>query len=214
VRAAIREEADWAGLDIQQTEYSLLSIPVELGDDPSYFDIALFMAKVIYADLAIAQTISWSFWTSLDRERWGHMNRYLLIQLIPPGAPDGPLHLGGAHTPHKTLWVLGNYSLFIRPGYQRIALLGADDLAGLMGTAYQAPDSGDIVSVFVNMTRSDQKMTVQYDNLPSGKTEGNTVVYVTSEDDDLRRAGVLPPNTAYRIPPRSVVTMQTTLDDR
>ena len=214
VRTDLRNEAEWFALKVLQTEYSMLSIPEELGDIPSYFDIALFMAKVIYADISIAHTVSWSFWTSLDRDRWGHMNRFLLIQLIPPSAPDGPLQESGTHVPHKTLWVLGNYSLFIRPGYQRIGLSGVDDLAGLMGTAYQSPDGTSVVVVFVNMRRSSQKITVKYDNLPTGKTVRDAVVYVTDEDKDLEKACVLSPGGSYRIPPRSVVTMKATLVDK
>lgn len=50
------------------------------------------------------------------------------------------------------LWVLGNYSRFIRPGFKRIDMAIDDtDLNGLMGSAYLSPDGNRIVMVFVNM---------------------------------------------------------------
>ena len=48
------------------------------------------------------------------------------------------------------LWVLGNYSRFVRPDYKRIALDGADDLDTLAATAFISPDGKQIVAVFVN----------------------------------------------------------------
>jgi hypothetical protein len=44
-------------------------------EDASYMDIALFMAKVIHADLVYANAASWYFWTAMDMERWCHKNR-------------------------------------------------------------------------------------------------------------------------------------------
>lgn len=49
------------------TEWSMLSTPLQ---DPhnTKWDISLFLAKLMYADLAIANVVDWCFWTAMARE--------------------------------------------------------------------------------------------------------------------------------------------------
>ena len=58
----------------------------------------------------------------MDVSRWGHKNRFLLISLVPAGGEYGDIEQEGSYQATATLWVLGNYSRFIRPGYRRITL--------------------------------------------------------------------------------------------
>ncbi|MBN2718355.1 MAG: hypothetical protein JXX14_21100 [Deltaproteobacteria bacterium] len=205
VRESVREEAEWFGLDVQQTEYSLLS---ETETPDEYMSNALFLAKIVFADVAIANVVSWSFWTALDRERWGHNNRFSLIRLIPPGGDYGELDESGSHTAQKTLWTLGNYSLFIRPGFRRIGLNDADDLSGLMGTAYLAPDDSEAVAVFVNWHGQQQKIQLDFENLPNGKFVTRVDQYVTDETRDLQKTQTAVYGQPVYLPPRSVVTLR------
>jgi O-glycosyl hydrolase len=91
-------------------------------EQASEMDIAFYMSKVIHNDLTVAGVSSWSYWTSMDVSRWGHKNRFLLISLVPAGGEYGDIEQEGSYQATATLWVLGNYSRFIRPGYRRIAL--------------------------------------------------------------------------------------------
>ena len=109
-------------------------------------DVALH-GKSYSCRFSHANVTSWSFWTSMDMERWGHKNRFLLVALSPGGGAYNPITQTGTVADKANLWALGNYSFFIRPGYQRIQLNGADDLGSLMGTAYMSPDKSKIVSV-------------------------------------------------------------------
>lgn len=45
-----------------------------------------------------------------------------MIRLIPTGGDYGNIADGGTYESSKNLWVLGNYSLFVRPGYHRVDL--------------------------------------------------------------------------------------------
>jgi hypothetical protein len=89
----------------------------------------------------------------------------------------------------SSLWVLGNYSFFVRSGYQRIRLNNADTLAGLMGTAYLSPDQSKIVVVYVNMASSTQKIATTFDHLPAGLQAVSNKVYITNSSYNLKKYG-------------------------
>lgn len=197
-------------LKTYQTEWSLLSNAVGVTDSSSYMDIALFMAKIIYSDLAYANVSSWSFWTSMDMERWNHKDRFLLLALEPGGSFYNPVTMSGNVYDRSTLWVLGNYSFFIRPGYKRIKLIGADDLNGLMGTAYLSNDSDKIVAVYVNMAYETKSIATEFINMTA--TPISNKRYVTSSMYNLRKYGsstsdVYDSTKELSIPARSVMTI-------
>lgn len=50
-----------------------------------------------------------------------------------------------------TLWVLGNYSRFIRPGYRRIAL-DLNESRTFFGSAWLSPEGDKVVAVYTNMS--------------------------------------------------------------
>lgn len=198
------------GLKTYQTEWSLLSEAVDITDSSSYMDIALFMAKIIYSDLAYADASSWSFWTSMDMERWDHKDRFLLLALKPGGSFYNPVTMSGTVEDRSTLWVLGNYSFFIRPGYKRIKLTGADDLNGLMGTAYLSNDSDKIVAVYVNMAYEAKSIATEFVNMTA--TPVSNKRYVTNIMYNLRKYGsstsdVYDSTKELSIPARSVMTI-------
>ena len=212
VRTEVNTLAKKYDLSVFQTEWSMLSggqgIPGDLGES-SYMDNALFLAKVIYSDLEYANVTSWSYWTALGIEQWNHKNRFLLISLVPQGGVYGDITKSGTASATKNLWVLGNYSYFIRPGYKRLKMKGADDLAGLMGTAYLAPDSSRIVAVYVNMAAEDKKIKTQFENLTL--TPVSNKRYLTNSLYDLKKYGSSASDkytegTEFVIPARSVMT--------
>lgn len=209
------------GLGVFQTEWSMLSGAsadagfVENMDDASYMDIALFMAKIIYSDLAFADVSSWSYWTAMDVERWNHKDRFLLLALEPGGNPYNPVTVSGNVYDRSTLWVLGNYSFFVRPQYKRIKLDGADNLNGVLGTAYLAPDSSRIVAVYVNMTYDSQNIQITFNNAPRNVLTNKR--YLTNNAYNLKKYGssssdVYLPDRILTIPARSVMTVVHDLD--
>jgi O-glycosyl hydrolase len=210
VRTSVRSKAEEYGIGVFQTEWSLLGDGFLDYDNASYMDIALYMAKIIHSDLAFANVTSWSYWTSMGVELWGHKDRFLLIALVPGGGVYNPVTQPGTATDMPTLWALGNYSYFIRPGYLRIDLAGADNLNGLMGTAYMAPDSSQIVAVYVNYANEDRQLTTAFLNM-GGRSPVTAKSYVTSASQSLRKAAGLPFDkyddaAALTVPARSVTT--------
>ena len=208
VRETVKEKADDYGLELYQSEYNLLSTHY---DDKLLNTI--FLAKIIYTDLEIAGVSLWDYWTAIERERWSQKNRFYLIRLIPDGGNYADLENSGTSIADKNLWALGNFSKFIRPGYKRISTSGADDLAGLMGVSFIAPDDSEIITVYVNWSESAIDINNTFTSLPENKKIENTNVFVTDATNDLYNVGTHNLATSYAVPALSVVTLKTTFVD-
>jgi len=214
-RKTAKSSADRYGIKLHQTEWSMLTAlpadaPFSTGfttTPVTYIDIALFMARVIHTDMTIANVSSWSYWTSMDTES-GAKDRYLLLNLIPvTGNNEKDLVSGGSITTAKTLWALGNYSLFIRPGYQRCDMTGASNLTGLMGSAYIAPDKSKLVVVYVNLNNSAVSVNPQLKDIP-GYNYSTIDIYQTDQTLDLQKSPSVnyTPGAALNVFGRSIMT--------
>lgn len=130
--------------------------PSELGgtyDEVSEFDIAQYMSRIIHNDIKVGGCTSWSYWTSMSVERWGQKNRFELIKTTPAGGNySDDFTAEGAVSATDNLWVLGNYSLFIRPGYS-LCDLDMKETKDFFGTAYIAPDKSKLVLVVTNYNK-------------------------------------------------------------
>ena len=225
-RTTAAQDASSHGVGLVQSEWSMLDaapsaaagFPEGGYDEATYMDIALYMAKVIYCDLVYASVSSWSYWTAFAQERWGQKNRFYLLRVNAAGDTGtesyGDLKNGGTIMDNRNLWVLGNYSRFIRPGYQRVDLTGADDLNGLMGSAYVSPDGLEAVVVYVNMAQSSQLVTFSVTG--TNKQVAGVKKYTTSSALALNYDRNLPYDyngEAIEIPARSVVTLVIDLAD-
>ncbi len=200
VRTNVHNAAAQYGLDVFQTEWSMLDAAPssEAGfpasyDDASYWDIALYMAKLIHCDLTYANAASWSYWTTFAQEMYSQKNRFYLIRLLASGDSGsgstggesyGDISKGGTVYDSPNLWVLGNFCRFIRPGYVRIQHVTdqAESLNRLLGSAYVSPDGKRIVAVYVNM--SDVSLGVKL-NI-NGVSTAKITRYTSDESNNLK----------------------------
>ena len=196
------KSVQYGKIELYQTEYNLLSKSFS-----DYLTNAVFLAKIMYADLAIANVSVWDYWTAMERERWSQLNRFYLIRLMPSGGDYADLTTGGTVVHNKNLWALGNYSLFIRPGFKRIMTSGADNLAGLMCSSYISPDSLRIVSVYVNISNEDIAVNHKFENIFHELELNKITPYITNSTNNLTVKSAIPTNSAYTIPAMSVVTL-------
>ncbi len=219
IRSAAKAEADKYNLKIYQTEWSMLeNAPSAKAGFPeggyskaTPMDVALYMAKIIQSDLTIGNVASWSYWTATARSQWEHKNRFLLIRLNAEGETTyesyQPMTGNGMVSDDYNLWVLGNFSRFIRPGYKRIGMTGADEMNGLLGSSYLSPDGKNLVCVVVNMGYDARSITLGDD---SRNLNGCVVnKYVTDENHKLAHDKEIPaysPEASYSVAPRSVTT--------
>lgn len=79
---------------------------------------ALYVAKVIHADLTEAHATSWSWWLAVSANDYKDGLIYT-FNGSNKGENDGNKFDADLHD-SKTLWVLGNYARFVRPGMKRI----------------------------------------------------------------------------------------------
>lgn len=195
VRSSVLAVAETAGVELWQTEWSMLgddySSSEYVGhDNATTMDIALYMSKVIHNDLTVANVTSWSYWTSMDVARWGHKNRFLLISLIPSGGvqdDNSNIEQEGSYQTTPTLWVLGNYSRFIRPGYVRISV-DLDESRSFFGSAWISPTGNEIVAVYTNLSEKGVRLNETHNNW-SGNISAITT-YTTSASKELSASAV------------------------
>lgn len=210
VRTKVFDEAKQNNLKLYQTEWSMLgdgynNHPNEFVgfDKASYLDIALYMSKVIHTDLTYANVASWSYWTSMDVERWDHKNRFLLIKVEPSGGPYADIANSGSHSAMKTLWVLGNYSRFIRPNYKRVELELKDYSREIFGNAFISPDKKEIIAVYTNLSKSNYNVNFDTSNLEVESIK----LYTTNKMSDMRESEITELNSPIITQPQSVVTV-------
>ena len=218
IREAVRDAASEYGLEVMQTEWSMLDAEpsTSAGFPASYdaatkMDIALYMGKLIYCDLNYGNMSGWSYWTAFAQEKWSQKNRFYLIRMNAKGDTSdesyGDIKNGGTLTADKNLWVLGNYSRFIRPGYKRVDVSGADEMNALMASSWLSADGNTLVTVLVNMNRINRNIALSLD----GQSVQSVKTYVTDKDRDLELDSSLSDVSDMDIPARSVVTVVTTL---
>lgn len=223
IRNAVADKAAKYDLDVYQTEWSMLDkepstsagFPASY-DAASYMDIALYMGKLIHCDLTYGNMAAWSYWTTFAQEKWGQKNRFYLLRLNTKGDTGnesyGDIANGGTVTDNANLWVLGNYSRFIRPGYRRIGHTTnqSESLNKLMGSAYMSPDGKRIVVVYVNMGAA-TGVNLNVDGHIAAK---EIKLYRTSETENLKHiAETYTLGQRILIPKKSVSTFVIDFDE-
>jgi len=188
-------------VDFWQTEYSFLGKGYREGKDSvTETDGALWLAKVIHADLTIGQARAWQFWDSFSRgASRGKAQRYTLI------ACRGT----DQYRPTKNLWALGQFSRFIRPGMVRVGIqrdqaIDARRAADTqMASAYVEPRTGRTVSVLINYAKAprDVRLTVPY--APDHQLKR----YSTDKNRSLDQVPAATGGELFTLPARSITTL-------
>ncbi len=190
------------------TEYCVMEGPFGGGGNGKDLSIntALNVARVIHHDLTILRASAWQWWTAVSPEDY----------------KDGLLYTNYKNNPNdlsitesKTLWALGNFSKFIRPGYHRIEYNGENNKEGLMGSAYISPGNDKIVIVFVNTAYSRHIVNLEFSGFDDGKIVTQLTPYITSSksDNDLKEFPAFDVDLDYEIPSRSIITLVGDIND-
>lgn len=183
-------------LRIWQTEYCQLQGPRGEGGwgRDLGMTLALNMARLIHFDLTIVEASSWSWWLAVSDADY----KDGLIYVDDLGTTSGTIY------PSKTLWALGNFSRFVRPGFQRVEVDGAtEDASNLLVSAYASPDSHEVAIVLINPSTSSKTADLQ---LPG---HWNAKPYVTSDrpGEDLKAKPAISLDHALVVPSRTVMTL-------
>jgi hypothetical protein len=190
-------------IEFWMTEYCVLENNDEIkgnGRDLG-MNTALYTARIIFADLAIANANSWQWWLAIS----------------PYDYKDGLVYTDydkndGQIFDSKTLWAFGNFSRFIKPGMKRAAVTRGDGrgdgqtLDGLMVTSFVSEDKTKSTTVLVNYKDSSVPIKLAIEDM--SKTD-NLKIYITDgkPENNLAYKGVFAANEVYQVPPRAVVTI-------
>lgn len=201
------------GLSLWSSEYCVLESPgtSELpgGAGPGRdlgIQLALWTARIVSTDIAIGGVTSWQWWTAISR---GDYKDGLIH--VDDGSSNGAGNTDyckndGFIRDSKTLWALGNFSFFVKPGMVRVLIPELDNAAAttdVMLTAYKDTATKKLVIVAVNISKSAKTYKL---NLSGGAlTDNKFTPYTTSETLSLKK-GTAVDATNFEIPARSVVT--------
>ena len=161
------------------------------GTDPG-MDSAIVLAKCVWEDLTLLNATHWCTW----------------VGVAPKGYHDGVIHAwqeedGSVHVmPLKRLWAYGNYTRFVRPGYVRVDVQGAQEL---LPVAFDGLQDGRAQRVIILINESTEPRSAALE----GCTEGFTALQVheTSDAHDLDKVYDGPVLPSVTLPGRSVVTL-------
>lgn len=203
LRKSVQKQCENYGIEYWMTEYSLL----DENPGSSNWDKALWVAKIIHSDLEIANASSWSFWTSMSEESDG---RYNLIKCNPVSTNNWTL--GGNAQTTQLLWILGQYSRFIRPGAYHVNLIkdfAYDDIEAmnsLMVSGYYHEQDKQVVVVAINYDEIDQKISLDATGFPEGIGVKTYKPYMTTETAHFEPYPDISASEGFTLPARSITT--------
>ncbi len=154
---------------------------------------ALYMAEVIHSDLVDAQASAWHWWTAISA--YDYKDGLIYIDKYEQ---DGNFYES------KMLWVLGNYSRFIRPGFKRVAIgqRSGDKMEELKYSAYRSPDQSQLVVVLINSSAEEKPLKIK---LPENTETQNWKTYTTSATENLNFKAIEEKEVV--VPAESVMTV-------
>ncbi len=159
-------------------------------------DAALRVARVIHCDLVFAQASAWQWWMAAAEA--DYKDALIYTDYRQPGDSQ-------TIYPSKILWVLGNYSRFIRPGMVRVEVSGSQNIHGLLASAYFDQKSGGVVAVLINCATNAQNIYLKFS--PHSAAPKQFTPWLTSTIKDLCAGEKFNANNNILIPPQSVLTL-------
>jgi len=170
---------EYPSLEYWMSEYCILENNEEIKGKGRDFGMttALYVARLIHADLTIANAGAWHWWLAMS----------------PYDFKDGLIYVDkdredGNFFGSKLLWALGNYSRFIRPGAKRVSVAydnfnTVENLKeGVLLSAYKNTDDS-VVLVVINQQDAPMLLKLNLD-IP---LNSNIESYVTSESYNLSK---------------------------
>lgn len=184
-------------LNYWQSEYCVLGDnagEIKGGGMDLSMKTALYVAKVIHADLTYANSSAWHWWLSVSANNY----KDGLIFISNKGATgeNDSNKFDGEILDSKLLWAFGNYSRFIRPNMQRIE--ANFENKNLLVSAYKSKN--EIVVVLVNNNKVAQQI-----ELPMIDKKQQINAFCTSKTDNLKLKKIT--KNKMEIPVESVVTL-------
>ncbi|WP_088323816.1 glycoside hydrolase [Polaribacter tangerinus] len=191
IRKKLNTKLKAYNLNYWQSEFCILENTDDIGGGWKRdlgINTALYVARVIHADLTIANASSWQWWTALTNANFKDGLIYLDtgdqkdLYNLNKMKSDGNFH------DSKLLWAFGNFSRFIRPNMQRIKIQLNEkktlkkQYKDLMLSAYIDKKTSKLVIVAINYSDTDKTIDFSGYNIQAK--------YETSKDKNLEHQKV------------------------
>jgi glucuronoarabinoxylan endo-1,4-beta-xylanase len=124
----------------------------------------LWVANTMYDALANASMNAWHYW-------W----------FYPSSSDNGALWDYATKKPTKRLWVMGNFSRFVRPGFYRVDVSGSRP-SGVSVVAFHNPGDATVAIVAINANSTSTALALF---VAGGQWPAQVVPWVTSPTEDL-----------------------------
>ncbi|NER17866.1 glycoside hydrolase [Spongiivirga citrea] len=208
IRQKLNAELNSHDVGYWQSEFCILENTDDIGGGRKRdlgMDTALYVARVIHADLTLANAKSWQWWTALTNADFKDGLIYLDTGITNKMYDRELLKYDGEFHDSKLLWALGNYSKFVRPGMKRIGVSLNSNLSlrkqyeNVMISAYLDEKTSKIVTVAINYSTEATKIKLD------GSSIDFKTMFVTSKNKSLEKTTIL--NNEIILEPRSVSTL-------
>lgn len=154
---------------------------------------ALYVAKVIHADLTLSNASAWHWWLSVSAN--DYKDGLIYISNNGKMGENDNNKFDGEVLDSKLMWTLGNYSRFVRPNMQRIKV--ELENKNVLASAYK--EKSKVVLVLVNSVEN------QSIEIPKIWKKQKIAVYVTSKDENLKSKKV--DSKSVILPQESITTI-------
>jgi len=210
IRQKLNDTLEKYDLGYWQSEFCILEKSDDIGQGGKRdlgMPTALYVARVIHSDLALANARSWQWWTAITRADFKDGLIYIDTGDQQDLYNPNRLKFDGDFHDSKLLWAFGNYARFIRPGMQRVNITSEtvksleEQYTDLMVSAYKNPENDNVVVVAINY--EDVAKTIKI------RSNGIDLInaFETSENQNLGRQ-IITDNT-ITLSPYSVTTLTT-----
>lgn len=190
-----------------QTELCIMSNDEEIHGGGGFdfsMEEALYVARVMHYDLTVAQAQSWQWWRAAGGNyKDGLIRMYVKGERTGGGGRNGQRRgavMQNFVRDSKLMWVMGNFSRFVRPGAVRLEVEGKMSPDGVMISAYRNVD-GTTAVVAINYGEKEQDVKLSAGRAKSAKAYRTSDV----EGENLRSLGKVSLGKA-KLAPRSVTT--------
>jgi O-glycosyl hydrolase len=187
-------------LEFWQSEYCILGGQEEIQAEgkETGIDPALYVSRIIHHDLTVANASAWHWWLAVSVYDY----------------KDGLIYAdknktNGEVEDTKLLWALGNFSRFIRPGYQRVNVssenMNVNNANGTMVSSFVDQMRKKLITVVVNYSNVESSFSLAVDG---GKIE-SWKPYLTGpgEGEELKPLPQLAGTDRIIVPRRSIITL-------
>lgn len=195
----MREKLDskinqYEGLSYWMSEYCILggnAGEINGGGKDLGMESALYIARVIHQDLTVSNASAWNWWLAVSPYNYKDGLIY-----IDKNNEDGQFYTS------KMLWTLGNFSRFIRPGFQRVEVESSFKEGNeVFASAYQDPKDETITIVLVNTSENEVIVSLDEKNL----YQFDSIGFLTNESSDLAPNAIR--EASFHLPKNSVFTV-------